>query len=509
MLSIFGGTRSAHPMADQKEARRVLAALPVADAFAVLEELAHWLESVQADPTFRPEQRAQLVQMLDEAGQASVRKLSREYLAASRLGKHHEIKLWNAVQAFWNGVAHGYATCLDALAAGAKGADALKGSLPLIGVRALRALAARLKWLHLRYGPLDAHIWTVMCGIYALLESKRANRVSVTVYPGVAMTSTAEQELLRAAMFSTCSPDSLLPLEIELAERVIAHCSARFAFVAQHQVETPYWIDLAHGAAPARVARPPQPGPGVRFFGPGAAAAEIEAYAGQIRATHEIPAALAFGGAYASETMLGVLEHFQHCWSAKLSQRRHPRHRVKSRLTIAWGFDGILDVLRPANSLDFAGAAYESWIVENVSVGGFGALVPQVRGDWLRIGCLIAMRAEGGDNWLVGVVRRLSRPTLEQAAVGIQTLARAAAPVDLRVQTGNLTSLDTEAGIFLDHADADTEIQTLVRPGVHLPGQSFALDWDGRRKVLLPVGIAERGHDYELLRCRHFVRDAA
>jgi hypothetical protein len=27
--------------------------------------------------------------------------------------------------------------------------------------------------------------------------------------------------------------------------------------------------------------------------------------------------------------------------------------------------------------------------------------------------------------------------------------------------------------------------------------------------MLLPTGVAERRHDYELLRCRHLVRDAA
>jgi hypothetical protein len=178
-------------------------------------------------------------------------------------------------------------------------------------------------------------------------------------------------------------------------------------------------------------------------------------------------------------------------------------------LTIAWGFDGMLEVLQPKASLDFADSRYESWIVENVSVGGFGALVPQVRGDWLRIGCLIAMQPEGGKNWLVGVVRRLSRPTLEQAAVGIQTLARTASAVELRIQTGNLTSLDTEQGILLDPTPAGGEVQLLVRQGVNAPGQTFVLEGSGRRTILLPAGVAERGQDYELIRCRPFVQDAS
>jgi hypothetical protein len=512
MLSIFRGTGSNHPMADLKEARRVLGALPLSDAFASLEEISHWLVSIQAESTFRPDHRGQLVQMLDEAGQGAARKLTREYLANPRLGKHQETKLWNTIHDFWRNVALGYVTVLDAFATGAKGGDALKGSLPLLGVRTIRAFASQLKWLHVRYGPLDARIWTTMCRIYALLQARNAARVSVIVYPGAPVGTTAEQEFLRVAMFSACSPASLLPLEIEIAERVIAHCSRGFLFLPQHQEDTPYWIDIALGEAPVRVARPPQPSSSVLFFGAGQAVGEIEALVGQMRSTGSVPSALGFADSYPGEAVRSVLEHLEQCWSPKGPVRRHPRHRVKSRLTIAWGFDGILgvlDVSEAMTSLDFAGTAYESWIVDNVSVGGFGALVPQVRGDWLRIGCLVGMRPEGGDKWLVGVIRRLSRPSLDQAAVGIQTLARAAFPVALHVHAGNLTSLDTEQGILLNHLHTDSDVQLLVRPGVHAPGQSFTLDWEGRRVVLLPAGIAERGHDYELIRCRHFVRDTA
>jgi len=144
-----------------------------------------------------------------------------------------------------------------------------------------------------------------------------------------------------------------------------------------------------------------------------------------------------------------------------------------------------------------------------VSVGGFGALVPQVRGDWLRIGCLLAMQPEGGDNWLIGVVRRLSRPSLQQAAVGIQTLARSAAPIELRVHVGATMTLDTETAILLDPNQLGGEVQILLRPGVHAPGESFTFDYKGLRTMLLPVGVAERRHDYELLRCSHLIRDAA
>ena len=51
-------------------------------------------------------------------------------------------------------------------------------------------------------------------------------------------------------------------------------------------------------------------------------------------------------------------------------------------------------------SLDFqAKNAGESWIVENISEGGFGAIVPQVKGDWIKVGSLLGVQSETAQYW--------------------------------------------------------------------------------------------------------------
>ncbi|MBI2319387.1 MAG: hypothetical protein HYU75_20905 [Betaproteobacteria bacterium] len=85
MLKLFGSSKPDHPLADLKEARKVLEAVPANDSFRALEELAHWHESVRNAQDFKPEYRAQLVQLIDEAAQVHVRRLSREYLSSPRL----------------------------------------------------------------------------------------------------------------------------------------------------------------------------------------------------------------------------------------------------------------------------------------------------------------------------------------------------------------------------------------------------------------------------------------
>ena len=112
--------------------------------------------------------------------------------------------------------------------------------------------------------------------------------------------------------------------------------------------------------------------------------------------------------------MLGVLRHLAAYWAPAAPERKHKRHSVQSRLTIAHGFDGVLEALggNPDDSLNFnprAAVAGETWTVDNVSAGGFGALALQAKSDWLKVGALVAAQPDGAANWLVGTVRRVSR----------------------------------------------------------------------------------------------------
>ena len=57
-MKLFGVGASDHPLADAKEARAILDAIPAGDPFKVLEDLNHWLESVRTWPGFKQIGRA-------------------------------------------------------------------------------------------------------------------------------------------------------------------------------------------------------------------------------------------------------------------------------------------------------------------------------------------------------------------------------------------------------------------------------------------------------------------
>ncbi len=506
MLKVFGRGAAAHPLADEKERNRVLREVGSLESHRALGELVRWLRSTAGDATLRPEQKAGIVRALESAGCVPMRMLAREYLAAPRLGKAQEEHLWGSIQGFCAAAAHGYLRCAAAIAADARTAARERNRIVPLAVHALRALGTQLKWEHMRYGPVDPGIWAEISRLYARLEDAQIAEVAVREFPGSPSRTTAQQELVRIAMFSVCSPGSLLPAQIEVADRLAARF-ARWFRIAPHPAATlPYRIDLDQGAPPARYLGEADAGPAMRFFGADAGHDRLLALREEVVSLGEAPQDISPGVPASADAVLEVIDHLAHYWAPRLANRKHPRHGIKSRLTVAWGFEGAVDVLDPLASLSFEKSTMESWIVENASAGGVGALVPSIPGEWLRVGCLVAMQPEGGKNWLLGTVKRLTRMDESSAHVGIQTLARSPTAVEFRVQAGNATALRPETGVLLDPGYTEAEVPVLLRARTAEPGRTLVLERDGRRTQLIPIAVTARGPDYEVVRCRQLVR---
>jgi len=308
-------------------------------------------------------------------------------------------------------------------------------------------------------------------------------------------------------MFSSSSPDGLLPPEIELAERMVSELAMSFVVANAPAHELLYWTDLSQPMAPVRMAKPPQPAATLRHFGPGNGLARLQQLVQKLEASGQVPSDLNLAGAD-PETVLEVARHLALYWSPEPPARQHPRHSVKSRLAIAHGFDGVVEALGGAAgaSLDFDAKASgaESWIVDNVSAGGIGALVPQVKGDWLRVGALLAMQPDGGANWVVGMVRRLSRTGTQEARVGIQTLSRAPALAKFSLRgTGEHTGVLLPSPVL-----GSGETSIALRSGIYVRGQNLETQMQGQHHVFMPQGTAESGEDYDLVRFRGMVREA-
>ncbi|MCZ7563640.1 MAG: hypothetical protein M5U08_07345 [Burkholderiales bacterium] len=506
MLKVFGLGAATHPLVDERERSRVLREVSGLESHRAVEELARWLRSTAIDADLRADKKAGIVRSLEAAGRVPMHMLAREYLATPRLSKLQEEHLWGGIHGFCAAAAAGYLRCAAAIAPDARAAAAKPNQVVPIAVHALRALGTQLKWEHMRYGPIDRGLWTEINRLYERLEAAGLAGLAVREFPGSPSRTSPELEFLRIAMFGACSPGSLLPAQIEIADRLTARFARWFRIASHPGPATPYRIDLAQGAPPARCVGEVSAAPAARFFGADTGHERLVALREEIASTGEAPPDLAPGAPAGADDVLEVIDHLAHYWASRLASRKYPRHGIRSRLTVVWGFEGVLDALDPLASLSFEKRAMESWIVENASAGGVGALVPSIPGEWLQVGCLVAMQPEGGMNWLLGTVKRLTRIDEASAHVGIQTLARSPTPVEFRVQTGNATALKPETGVLLDPGYTEAEVPVLLRACTNEPGRTFLLEREGRHTQLVPMAVTARGPDYEVVRCRQLVR---
>ena len=503
-MAVFGGAKPDHPMADPKQARLLIADINANDCVAV-EEITFWLDSLGRTEGFKPDYRYELYDALDQAAKIHQRRLTQEYLATDRQEKFRENKLWSTIYGFWKALGESYNQCIEALEAGAGG---IKIELPAIIARVLRALALQLKWSALRYGPVDEAVWAGFGQQYLLAESKGTAAAPIEIYPGVQGQGTVEHEFAKALMLGVSSTDALTPVKQEIAERAIAHFGTLYTLRATPGPDCNFYFDLAAHKAPARVIKGVAPGPTIRYFGAGQALPALHQLMEDIKTNHSVPPDINLGATYDNGLVLSVLGHLATYWSDQPPARGSVRRRIATRLTVVHGLEEILkciNQLEEADSLDFLGAQSggggESWIVENVSAGGFGAIVPQVKGDWIKIGSLLAVRSETAKFWGAGVLRRLARDEFQQRRAGIQLISKAVIPVTLSpadsVSAQKVMRDEIPAVLLSTTPDKDGDISLLMRIGSFTSAQPLEMNVRGKIYLLLPRKLLEGGDDFD------------
>jgi hypothetical protein len=493
ILNLFS-TWPDHPLGDAREVKRVLAELSQ-DSFKAVDEIHGWFESLRQTDDFRPDYLHEVVGSLDEAAQPHLWRLTRHYLKTPRLSKNDERHLWTMCFNYWGEISRLYATCFGRLGTPPKnkGASAFKANVPLIAARLVAARANQIKWLEYRYAMIGKDMWHGIGLPYLDAEAGGYAQKPVQLYPGTPGTTSVALQYLQALVRESSSLGMLLPLEIEIADRLIAHFLPTFIFSRERLPGNAYWIDAAGAQPPARlVGRPVKPSPSLRFFQPGLAYSALDELTRAVeRGT--VPKELDLGTECSAAVLLKVLRHMTLYWAPATPQREYIRHAVKTRMAVLQGFESSLAVFAGNVARQGVERSAESWVVENVSLGGFRAGADEA-GDWLAIGSLLCLQPEGGDNWVLGIVRRRSVSMDSQASIGIQTLSRDAQSIELRPRTTG----DTIPGIWLRGNGAAEQIRLVLPPGGFNVRQSLEFVRKDRRRLLTPMELEERGGGFEI-----------
>ncbi|MGE0560067.1 MAG: hypothetical protein AB7E73_03340 [Burkholderiales bacterium] len=499
MLSFLTGSKVDHPMADAKKAREIVAELP-ADPLKALADITQWLESLVETKAFRTERLFENIDLLDGAAKNHQRKLAQDYFSTSRQQKFQENRLWTVSHAFWKALSDAYLECVNRFESGQTG-TAFRRNLPVIVARSIRVLTLQLKWLLVRYGPVDPRIWAAIGRLYQFAEASGFAGAEVAIYPGAHGGGSVQQELLKALMLSVSSTDGLSPLRQEIAERAVAHFAPGFRVAAQPGPGCGYCFDIAAGKPPLRIVGAPPAQPTARFFGAGAALAQLQKVEAAIRETGAIPSGVYLGGSYDNDVVLAVFRHLAAYWSDDAPARGTQRRHIATRMTVLHGLEEILRILDPSDSddLDFSNTAApdstaESWIVENVSDGGCGAIIPAAKSDWVRVGALIGVKTETARHWGIGIIRRVVRDEHQQRRVGVQVLSKIAIPAKL----GKPGGMTADPALLLSASpDKQGEVGVVMRDGIYNSRDSLDMAVNGKQFLLLPSRLAEGGEDFD------------
>jgi hypothetical protein len=515
-LNLFGGGKVDHPMADPRRAREIIGELAT-DPAKALAEITEWLDSLNRTDGFKLDRRYENIDLLDGAAKNHQRKLAQDYLAMPRQQKFQENRLWTTSFEFWKHLGDAYIRCAREHEANINGAAAIRKSVPAIVARALRALTLQLKWTLLRYGLVEPRIWTDLARLYQLAEQKGWADTEVAVYPGSHGAGSVKGEFLKALMLSASSPDGLPPARQEIAERMVAHFSRSFVLSAKPDGCT-HCFDLSAPRVPVRLFKGVQPSATMRFFGAGAAFAGMSQLEAQARSSG-IPADVHLGGNYEKEVVIGVFKHLAMQWSETPPARSSERRFTAGRITVVPGLSEIIGVLDPASSdaLDFsqesAAQSAESWIVVNVSEGGYGAIIPAQKSDWIKVGTLVGVQNEVSKNhWGVGLIRRITRDEHQQRQVGIQLLTKTAIPIKV-AKSGSISSFNAnrepQTAILLSTApDKQGEVGVVLREGIYNGRDSLDMTVKDKGYLLMPAAMVEDGEDFDWAKFKVMQRSA-
>lgn len=510
MLGIFTRqTGEPHPLADPKAVTQLLAELPARGDMRSLDELAGWMESLVNADGLAPPRLFDIARQLDNAAQAPLRHLTRAYLAAPNPSAPEAQKAGQLCLTYAGFAADVFQLALDGYEAiyverkNLKVIEPMRPHLPLLLSRLIALRTLGNKWHRYRHEAPPVGYWSAVGRAFLFAETRRIDSESVTLYPASQIVTSPRREYVKAVVLEASSLDSVLPVQIEVAEKLVAHFSPLFVLSRESRRDNIYWVDAASDVAPHRLARLPQDTPGVRLLAlgdvPGALAAMTH-----VVERGELPSEVNLS-LFTPKLVLSSLRHLASYWTPKPPVRAHQRHAVASKLIVENGFEVSFERLRGslssgADELDFRPSA-DIWQVGDVSMGGFGARVSGARRPWLRIGALLTMQSEGSDKWMVGVVRRCQRGNDNVTAVGVQTLARQVSCHEFEV-SGGVSRGGRERGIVIDLDGSADSVRVILPSATFDLNESYSTSIAGRRVLLSPIELVESGVDFQIGRFR-------
>lgn len=499
MLSRIFGKKSDYPLGDIKSVQTLLGNLPRNDAHKSLMELTGLIESVSANSDFKLDHQFAVLCLLDEAARPHARKLARDYFTPRELNKFQENHLWLALSNWIHHTTNAYFAIFNRYCNGDKGGVAIKAQVPLLVARTVHAMTGQLKYMCARYSNIDNTIWGDFSLLFQHAEQQQYLDTPFSLYPGMAGDATVRCEIARLLGWYGCGVDTLNPLRMHLTERIVGQYCSSIDVGVQKDANSLFSFDLSQPAAPIRVKVATAVRPSLRFVSMATMRPKLEALIKTL-GKYIVPEELNLGGAYEAELVNETAQYLLDYLIAPPS-RRNTRYAVKARLNVVKGFAKLVELANAElNSRDVKPVR---WEVDNISAGGFRTTLPTQGMDSLCIGNLFGVQPGGVEHWGVAVIRRLVRDDASQLQVGVEILANQIAVVAISQSCGmGFEDAQPALWLYAKQDDLPGEAQLLMKADTFSMRRSLQTRLNGKAYLLIPIGLQEKGVDYDLAKFR-------
>ncbi len=490
-----------HLLKNPTQLAYALADLRNRDAVSALQALTELLHAIGEADDVTLEQRINAVNAVDGTGRLYQREAARRIIEGEDdLNQPRALHGWAAAGAYLYQLGTAYAQLFDS----ARAAHPLQ-RLPaqpvhLLG-RAVRARGAAIAWDCLRY-TCEFGRWADLYALAPALDELDGAEDQVRLYREEQDT-TLWRELLQPLMLAVAQPQSLQPVQLLVAQQVTRHLAAHIDTSQASDDQRPFFFDAASGAPPQRVLTGVRPPFTARRFGIGAVPARL----GQLiqRLEHGVLRLADLGlGNLPQSTVRTVLLHLRTQWCDTPPERKHHRRRDPARMSVIHGFEEVAaHVGDRLHTYPFV-SDQESWLVENTSERGVGAVVGPTEGVWARVGTLIAYCRRGSSAWSPAMVRHIREEEDGSRYFGIEILASRGVAIALRrTRRGRLLDGPEAPGIWLPgRVTSNDHARLLVAPGL-LPAEDVMEMQAGEQRWLVRrIDRLESGEDYEVVLCK-------
>ncbi|MDK2124244.1 hypothetical protein [Parachitinimonas caeni] len=485
----------------------------------------------------------QALLLIDEQAQPAFDLVRQQYIQNPRMSKQIEEKLWQDIVGFSRDMLAAYQRFVLLEEPKPEEASEFQKLTAIMLARALHYISIQMKWHFFRFSAPDPKLWSAAHQIYRLSEVSDVDSDPFSLYPALSSpTTSCADEYVQIMMLATLNNGNFSFRQFDWADRWLDSWSRHIQIERKYRANVhQFCLNLQEPAGPSKI-HDQVDGETMRYWGVIELLAEMTKIIKQLEAG-ESPQRLGLGDDCRMPGCLDFMKQLEILWSRELTHQIHrsERHKVNKLVEVVQGLNNIFQAIRQdddrimsvqtmkrtpesAEVMDmklygfvtdrtkqrmaemqnkhssYAPRHLEtvSWVLENQSEGGFGAVLPVNGNDWVRLGVLVGMRNDANSNWILAVIRRLNRIDTEHLYAGLQILSTASVSVTMRSEDEHRRP----SALSMSADGLDTFGAIVPRLGLYIPHQT-----EGKRINTMLIQAADYSMDrfyHVTARDKHF-----